>query len=141
MLKSLFQDVPEEKRAQMLSDNCDQIEESLGYMKPFTPDEILSMKDNLADLSININEIELEQKEVKDQFKARLKPLVKKKGSILTNIKNKAEFVKEDCYKFIDHEDGMVGFYNSSGDLVQSRRIQPDEMQKTIFSLKTGTNN
>jgi hypothetical protein len=139
MDKSLFQDVPEEKRSQLLSDNCDQIEE-LGYMKPFTEQEILDMKDDLADLSININEIEEEKKEAVSGFKQRLKPLNQRKGKILTNIKNKAEYVDEDCYKFIDHEDGMVGYYNSKGDLIQTRRIKPEEMQKKIFPLKTGTN-
>ena len=35
MGKPLFQDVPEDRRVLMLSDNAESIEE-IGYMKPFT---------------------------------------------------------------------------------------------------------
>jgi len=140
MKNGLFQDVPEEKRAQMLSDNAESIEE-IGYMKSFTEEEILLMKDDLAEVSIDINEIEIEKKDVAAEFKHRLEPLTDQKKDILTKIKNKAEFVKEECYKFIDYEDQMVTYYNKSGHVVESRRMRPDEKQLKIFTLKSGTNN
>ena len=39
------------------------------------------------------------------------------------------------------HEEKMAGFYNKLGELVYSRPIMPQEMQKTMFSInrKTGT--
>lgn len=140
MTKTLFQDVPEEKRAQMLQDNAESIEE-IGYMKSFTEEEILLMKDDLADVSIDINEIEIEKKEVTAEFKLKLKPLNDQKKVTLTKIKNKAEFVREECYKFIDFEEKMVTYYNKLGQVVESRRIRPDEKQLKIFTLKSGTNN
>lgn len=140
MTKALFQDMPEEKRAQMLSDNAESIEE-IGYMKSFTEEEILSMKDDLAEVSIDINEIEIEKKQVTSEFKLKLKPLNDQKKATLTKIKNKAEFVKEECYKFIDHEEQMVTYYNRLGQVVEFRRIRPDEKQLKIFTLKSGTNN
>lgn len=140
MTKALFQDVPEEKRAQMLADNADSIEE-IGYMKQFTEEEILSMKDDLAEVSIDINEIEIEKKEVAAEFKHRLEPLTDQKKLILTKIKEKAEFVKEECYKFPDQENSMVTYYNKLGQIVESRRMRPDEKQLKMFTLKTGTGN
>jgi len=140
MRNGLFQDVPEEKRAQMLSDNADSIEE-IGYMKQFTDEEILSMKDDLAEVSININEIDIEKKEVAAEFKHKLEPLTDQKKEILTKIKNKAEFVKEECYKFTDFDNQMVTYYNNLGQVVESRRMRPDERQLKIFTLKSGTNN
>jgi hypothetical protein len=74
MGKPLFQDVPEDRRVLMLSDNAESIEE-IGYMKPFTEEEILFMKDDLAEVSIDINEIEIEKKEVAAEFKHKLEPL------------------------------------------------------------------
>ena len=139
MEKILCGTVPEAQRAQMLRDSCDKVEE-VGYMKPYTPDEIVQMKDELAEASIQINEIEEEKKAEMDKFKARLSPLDIQKKELLKNIKNKAEFVREDCFKFIDHEEGMVGFYNSLGDLIESRPIRYEERQLSIGFNKTGTN-
>lgn len=45
------------------------------------------------------------------------------------------------CAKILYHEEKMAGFYNRLGELVYSRPIMPQEMQKTVFSInrKTGT--
>ena len=125
----------------LLADNCDAIEE-MGYTRRFTPEELNERKEQLADASIEISEIEFEKKQANDGFKLRLKPLEEQKAVLLEELKNKSQFVKEDCYKFIDHDERMVGFYNSDGELISSRSIMPQEMQKTIFfQKKTGTDN
>lgn len=123
----------------LLSDNCDK-KESLGYTRQFTPEELAKMKDDLADVSIEIDNIEVEKKEVTKSYNDDLK--VKKTGrvALLKNIRFKSEFVNEECYKFIDHDAREVGYYNSKGQLVYQRPIRPDEMQKSIFEVKrTGT--
>lgn len=63
--------------------------------------------------------------------------------SLLKGLKNKAEFVTEPCYKFVDPETREVGYYNQEGDLIESRPAYPDELQSNIFQInrKTGTNN
>lgn len=127
------------ERKQFLVDNCEKIE-NVGYMKNFTEEELLLMKNRLSDVSININDISLEKAEVNQTFKDQLKPFEKEKSSLLTNLKQKAVFVDEECYKFVDEETEMVAFYNVVGDLVSSRPMLPTEKQKTIFRLdKTGT--
>lgn len=78
MDKALFQEYPEDVRRQMLEDNCDRIEE-VGYMKPFTGEQLLEMKDRLSDLSIEINDIEIEKKASAELFKAQLKPLTEER--------------------------------------------------------------
>ncbi len=140
MEKVLFENYSAEERRQILKDNADSIENK-GYMKPFTDDEIRERKDDLAQTVINIAQIQQEKKEANDEFKAQLKPLENQKKELLEQVKNKAEFVEEECYKMIDHENGMVGYYNSEGHLIESRPIRADERQATIFQIKTGTNN
>lgn len=148
MEKVLFADLSDQERKQMLSDNADKIEE-IGYMKSFTPEEMELMKDRLSKVVIDINDIEEERKAANDEFKLRKKPLETEKQELLANIKNKSEYVTEECYKFCDQEEGMVGYYNSLGELVDCRTMKPDERQKTIFQTigrsdtqaKTGTNN
>lgn len=132
---------PRERRA-FLEDNCDGVVEK-GYMKSFSHDKITELKERLAETSIEIGEIEAEKKTMTAQYNAELKPLKEEKSSILRGIKERAEFVKEECFKFVDQEERMVGFYNSDGDLIESRPANPDELQATIFQLgrKTGTDN
>ena len=116
MDKALFQEYPEDVRRQMLEDNCDRIEE-VGYMKPFTGEQLLEMKDRLSDLSIEINDIEIEKKASAELFKAQLKPLTEERGKLLDNIRNKAEHTKEKCFKFVDQEAGYVGYYSKDSSL------------------------
>ncbi len=140
MEKYLGQEYPEEKRIEFLSDNCDSIEE-LGYSRRFSKDELNQKKEELANISITMNDIEIEKKDSMAYFKEKLKPLKEIKGELLEHLKEKIEFVTEDCYKFIDYERKEVGYYNKQGELVYNRPIMPQEMQKTVFSInrKTGT--
>ena len=140
MKKELGKELPLSERAMFLADNADAVE-NLGYMKSFEPDEVQSLKDQLAEAAIKVDTLKQELDDIKATYKDKMKPHQKIIGETLKNIKEGAEFVEEDCYKFIDHTEGMVGYYNKFGDLVQSRKIRADERQKTIFAIeRTGTN-
>lgn len=142
MEKFLGQEVPEKDRWQFLQDNADAVEE-IGYTHRFTPEELSQKKESLAETSIKINDIEIEKKEVVDGYKEQLKPLNETKQTLLENIKKGAEYIAhEECVKILHHEDKMAAYYNRLGELVYSRPIMPQEMQKTIFNInrKTGTN-
>ena len=137
MDKTMFQNLTPIERLRMLRDNCDQVDD-IGYMKPFTPEQILEMKDDLSSVAIGINDVEEEKKRVTNEFKEQLKPLSEKKKELLGFIKKKAKFVNEECYKFIDHEDRMVAYYNAEGAMVESRPIRSDELQ-LVIKMNTGT--
>lgn len=142
MDKFLGQDIPEDERWQFLRDNADSVE-AIGYTHRFTPDELAQKKESLAEASIKINDIEVEKKETMEAFKQELKPLNEEKQKLLENIKKGSEYVEnEECAKILYHEEKMAGYYNKLGELVYSRPIMPQEMQKTVFSInrKTGTN-
>lgn len=137
-LGKYLQDPQERKR--FLSDNCDAVEQK-GYMKRFTPEQLLKMKEELSELSININDVEIRKKESAKQYSDELKPLVEEKKDILKGLKNKSEHVTERCFKFIDENTREVGFYNEDGELIESRPAYADELQGNIFQSirKTGT--
>ena len=128
-------------REAFLKDNCDKVEEK-GYMKPYTPEELQGHKEMLANVSIEIAEIEAEKKAQDAYYKGQLKPLNEQRSQMVSNIKSKSEYVKEICYKFVDQEAKETGFYNADGDLIECRPATADELQPTIFSMarKTGTN-
>lgn len=128
-------------KIQFLKDNCDEVEK-LGYTRNFTQDELDGMKDDLADVSIDINDIEVEKKETNAEFKKRLDTLKDERKDLLEKIRTRSEFVNEECFKFIDHESETTGYYNKEGELVSTRRIKPEERQTNIrqFARLTGTN-
>lgn len=130
------------EREAFLKDNCDSCEQK-GYMKPYTPEELQGHKEKLANVSIEIAEIEAEKKIVDQTYKGRLKPLMEARTQMVSNIKSKAEYVNEICYRFTDQEAKETGYYNREGDLVEVRPATADELQTTIFSVvrKTGTDN
>lgn len=127
-------------KLRFLKDNCDKLEE-VGYMKPYASEDLQAYKDDLANLSININEIEVEKKITSDSYKEQLKPLYEERKELLSSIKQKAVYTKEICYKFTDQDERMTGFYNSEGNLIECRPAMADELQPKMFSLKTGTYN
>lgn len=139
MDKQLGKEYPQDARIQFLKDNCDKVERKT-YMRKFSPDELRQKKDQLAETSISVSEIEDEKKELLSDIKQRLDPLKDTRKQLLTDIKHKAEEVKGECYKFIEGDD--VGYYNSEGDLIEQRPAYPDEKQGTIFQIsRTGTEN
>jgi hypothetical protein len=141
MQRELGKDIQNpQSRIEFLSDNCDSVEQK-GYMKRFTPEQLLKMKEELSEISISINDVEEKKKEVVKGFSDTLKPLIEDKKSILSGLKNKSEHVTERCFKFIDVETREVGFYNENGELIESRPAYADELQGNIFQglRKTGT--
>ena len=62
------------ERMRFLKDNCDKVEEKF-YMKSYSPEELQQHKENLANLSIEIQDIEEELKAAKEHYKEMLKPL------------------------------------------------------------------
>jgi hypothetical protein len=138
MEKKLLSDRSSKDRIETLEASADKIE-NFSYTRPFTSDQILVFKDNLSTKMIELSAIEDEFKIVKDEYKGRMNPLKIATKDLLTSIKNKAEFITERCFIFI--EDNEVGYYNAEGDLVYQRPLLPGEKQKTIFSIeRTGTN-
>jgi hypothetical protein len=128
-----------ESRIKFFEDNCYAVEET-SYMKDFTPEEIAQMKERLSEVSIKINDIDEEKKKANELFKLKMKPLSEDKHELLKNIKQKSELVTENCYKFVDEETRTVEIYNADGICISQRPAFANELQKTIFQFKTGTN-
>lgn len=141
MERELGQDIKNPiQREAFLKDNCDACEQK-GYMKPYSPEELQGHKEKLANVSIEIAEIEAEMKQVQAEYKGKLKPLKESRSMMVSNIKSKAEYVNEICYRFTDQETKETGFYNKDGKLIECRPATADELQPTIFSVvRTGTN-
>jgi len=141
MDNSLGQDIVDlQERRLFLKDNCDLVE-NLGYMKPFTPDKIIELKETLAEVSIKINDVEGQKKMQNEVFKDKLKPLIEAKMASLLGIQQRAEQVNELCYTFIYPEEKLVATFNELGVCVAQRPAMQNELQGTIFQIqRTGSN-
>jgi hypothetical protein len=142
MEKSLGKEYADKvQRETFLKDNCERVE-SKGYMKPFTPEQLQGHKEELADLSIRIEQAEEEKKEAVKFFKEKLDPMTRQRSELVKSIRQKAEYVDELCYKFVDRENRQTGYYNAEGDLIELRPATADELQLTLFAggMKTETN-
>jgi len=134
MEKHLGKEYSDSERIKFLKDNCDDVEE-MDYMRQFTPDELLEMKEELSNVAITMDDLEEEKKDLTSTLNAKLKTQKVRKKRLLKGLKQKSELVTEDCFKFIDENTRMVGFYNSEGDLITSRPAMGNELQKTIFQV------
>lgn len=84
--------------------------EEIGYTHRFSPEELAQKKESLAEISIKINDIEVEKKEVMEGFKEHLKPLRTTKVELLANIKEGAEYraneeIEVEIYADVDGRD------------------------------------
>lgn len=93
-------------------------------------------------MSIQVAELEEELADIRADYKAKIKPKLERLGKLRGELKSGGEYVKGDCFKFVDEEEGMVGFYSPEGYLLEQRTMNPDERQRNIFreARKTGTN-
>ena len=138
--KELGKDIPMERRAAFLNDNCDGTQE-MSFTRMFSPEELAQCRENLTDACIKLADIAKEKKLAMDAFKEEAKPYEEIRTTQIKNLKTKSEVVTDLVYKFVDEESRMVGFYDKEGNLVSSRPAFPDELQKNIFQAirKTGT--
>ena len=127
-------------RIKFLKDNCDVIEE-LGYTKQYDNEKIEELKDQLVDTSIQMRDVKADKKDATKMYNEQIKQLEERSEEVTKGLKEKAEFVNETCYRFLDQETRAVGFYNTEGLLVLQRPARPEEMQTSIKMeyQRTGT--
>lgn len=142
MEKFIGQDIENlQEREQFIKDNAEGIE-TMGYSKPLKSSVIDKLKEQLANTTIEKEEVEADKKAANQQYNADLKNLRTTIGDIAEKLKSKSEYVNEGCYKLVDEEEKMVGYYNKEGMLVYERQARLEELQPKLFKMnagKTGT--
>lgn len=136
-----------EKRYNYLRDNCDCMEE-LDYTKELSEERRDELKETLVDKNIQLRDVRADKraadeiyKEQDKAYKNQIKHLEEENSEIAKTLKEKAEFVRENCFKFIDAQSKSVGYYDGEGVLRYSRPMNSEERQGTIQMQirRTGT--
>lgn len=141
----LFQDLTPEERREMLDAQADEVTEE-NFLQPYTEAEMRQQQKEYVKLSIELADIQGEEDDMKAEFKERKAPIKKSMDSVLSNIRQKGEYVKGKLFKIVDQDERVTGFYNEEGVLVSQRKALPAELNSpTLFAhtrtavLKTGT--
>ena len=142
MKKIIGQDIDDLKERELfIKDNADEVENK-GYSKPLAGSEIDRLKEQLTDACIKKQDLEEEKKTVVKGYQDEIngqKVIIK---DCSEKLKSKSEYVMEPCYKLIDEDEKMVGYYNKEGMLVYERPARLEELQPKLFKMnagKTGT--
>lgn len=126
--------MPEHQRLQVLQDTADSVEETT-YYRPLTSEDLDGKREQLAENSIKLSELEDEKKAATDSFKGQMKPLANANSKLLREIKSRQEQVKGTLYHLMNHDSGFMESYDKTGVLIATRRLTPKEKQKTIFNI------
>ena len=126
------------ERTAFLRDNCDAVEE-LGYVKPLANEQIEELKDKLVENNIQLRDVRADKRAQNKLYNEQIKQLEEENDGVTKQLKEKSEFVTENCFKFVDGDE--VGYYNEEGVLVYQRPARPEEKSPNVFRLqRTGTN-
>lgn len=135
----MLADTPVEQREEILRNSCDQILER-SYTRKFDQEEINERKSELANVIIQIADLEQELSEVRADYKGKIKPLQERVSKLRDELKVGGDWIKGDCFKFVDEDEGKVGIYSPEGYLLEQRPMTQDERQRNVFrALRTGT--
>ena len=135
----MLADTPVEQREEILRNSCDQILER-SYTRKFDQEEINERRSELANVIIQIADLEQELAEVRADYKGKIKPLQERVSKLRDELKVGGDWIKGDCFKFVDEVEGKVGIYSPEGYLLEQRPMTQDERQRNVFrALRTGT--
>ena len=135
----MLADTPVEQREEILRNSCDQILER-SYTRKFDQDEINERRSELANVTIQIADLEQELAEVRADYKGKIKPLQERVSKLRDELKVGGDWIKGDCFKFVDEDEGKVGIYSPEGYLLEQRPMTQDERQRNVFrAIRTGT--
>lgn len=133
-MKTIYNHLSPEDRLSAIKALCEG-EEVLTYTKPLSREEMDEFRENLTDEMIKARNLEEEFAQQKADHKNRIDPVNRGIAELLGIIRAKAIEVREECYLVPNYEDNMMEFYNANGEMIDSRRLRPEERQTTIKQL------
>lgn len=130
----MFGDLTPEERLTMLQDNAYKIELQ-EIRRPYTPEQIVGFKDQLAEESIILGGLEDKLDEIKQQYKTEMQPHKDKHKEAYIAIRDKSFKSEENIYMFPDYDNNNMDMYDANGYYLSTRKLFPGERQVNIKPL------
>jgi hypothetical protein len=127
----LFQGLSPAERADNLESMAHTISEE-SYMRPLTPDELATRKNNLVDNSVELNRIAEEKKAITAELNGRATRLSKQNKGLLDDITHEAVKSLGKVYSILSEDSRWVDKYNENGTWLSRRRAGPEDSQRHI---------
>lgn len=105
------------------------------YTKQLTAEELANKKTDLAEVSMELAEIDELKKQYADEIKQRLLEPKAQHKSLLETIKHRTERVDGVLWLVDDQEAGMMYSFDENGVCVDARPLNPSEKQGKIRML------
>lgn len=126
--------MPSAERKEFLENNATSIAEGQ-YFRKFDEEDLNQSREDYTSKSIELKRLEDEFKQVKDDYKRKIKALSIQQAEIMTGIMQSGEWLDGKQYGFDDQVRGVMEFYDEQGQFINSRRLFPGERQLTIHSV------
>ena len=131
-----------QQKVNFLRDNAETIENDKFYQRVLDTEEIQEAERNHTRDSIELTKLNEEFDVVKSDYKVKAKEVKERISVNLQSVRMGMIECKGSLYHFADQEEGMMYTFSQDGDMVESRKLRPNEKQMSIHSsLKTGTEN
>lgn len=137
--EAYFRGLSQNERLTALQENAD-TKYSKTVVRNFSEDELTEMKNELSDVDINMNDAEIEKKEITKEVTGRINVFKSTRTTLLRNLKNKYFENDETVYDIADHDGGMMETYDHNGVMIGSRRLTPKEKQTKLITLNKVSN-
>lgn len=125
--------MPSAERKEFLENNATTISEGQ-YFRKFDEEDLNQSREDYTSKSIELKRLEDEFKQVKDDYKRKIKALSTQQAEIMTGIMQSGEWLDGKQYGFDDQVRGVMEYYDEAGQFINSRRLMPNERQLTIHS-------
>lgn len=126
-----LKNLPQSERETILIGESATVEEQT-YLIPIDEPELSVIKDDLSMASVKKAYIDEEIRQAKEEFKARLEPLVDKISESIESLKSRSKKVTGKVYSLPDFENKMMHAVDSLGNVLNSRPLKPEERQRMI---------
>ena len=133
-MKRFMEGSSNKERTMLLQENAAKTEVGT-YQIELSAEGLALRREELAENWIKFNGMQDKLKEVKENFKLKMKPLMLTNQVLLTEIKTKQTTLDGTLYHLADHEQGIMEVWDADGNFIRSRKLLPDEKQGNIFQL------
>jgi hypothetical protein len=123
----------ERERAEFLQDHADTIQEGQ-YFKQFDPEDREQNQAEYMDKSIELQRVLDEYKQIKEDYKSKIKMLEAHRAVLITERMQNGEWLDGKQFGFADQDRGLMEYFDATGQLISSRRLLPNERQISIFN-------
>lgn len=138
-MKKFHPELDDKERLIILQDTAVKVEDAQ-YQKQLTFDELALRNEQLATNCILLSQKEDELNQIKLVYKTETDPVKLHNKTILTEIKTKQTTVKGLLYHIANYDENMMEVYDHNFELVESRRLRPDEKQPNVFHMAKTAN-